>query len=475
MYKAPTDTSSVLIEYYFKETAQLYSCYDSAMNPFRTTVWRLWGSCPVITRTLQSMAAACLVDNFPHLAPIGKQLRREAEDLLKEQEEDDDRSLLAMIMLGGTASWHDPKDLGLPYFNRARKRLSTMSPADLPQGHGNNLLFFKEAMTYWEMLLAYVADDHALHPEVDTDLPRHYYPSKRVPHPWTGVARDTQNTLQEIGRLIRRQRKRAHAHGFVSQRRIREMQQDTREAERLEEHLLSLTFPSEEEVVSPQDRQTPIWHLLTLAEVYRRAGLLQLYRVFPDLLRRRLPLSEISGPVNGSQSERSDAGNHDEEDSSLPSSVRNEWLTTFALDTLSILKQVPAESGTKDFQPFLLVLLSNELRYSSYSESPQGTASISRSEDRPRAPVDTNQGPSLRSVQVSKSRGLILTRLNTYLQLLPPKPIHVCLKIVKATWEKMDDAMKPEQDAVTTMRGSEEEEIYWMDVMISNGWETTMG
>lgn len=34
---------------------------------------------------------------------------------------------------------------------------------------------------------------------------------------------------------------------------------------------------------------TPVWHLLTMAEVYRCTGLMQLYRVFPDLLHNRLP------------------------------------------------------------------------------------------------------------------------------------------------------------------------------------------
>ena len=50
--------SWTLIEYYFKEVAALFSSYDSQMNPFRTTVSRLWGSSLAMCRTMQSMAAA---------------------------------------------------------------------------------------------------------------------------------------------------------------------------------------------------------------------------------------------------------------------------------------------------------------------------------------------------------------------------------------------------------------------------------
>jgi hypothetical protein len=118
-----SDIPSLLVEYYFKEVAGLFSCYDSMMNPFRTTVSQLWQSSPVICRTLQSMAATCLVEESPHLGKIGIQLRQEAMALLENEFKFDDMTLLALLMLGQTASWHDATDLGIPLFNRVRQLL----------------------------------------------------------------------------------------------------------------------------------------------------------------------------------------------------------------------------------------------------------------------------------------------------------------------------------------------------------------
>jgi hypothetical protein len=64
------DPASILVEFYFKETAQLFSCYDSSMNPFRTTVSRQWNSSPLLYKTLSFMAAASLVNDFPQLTAL---------------------------------------------------------------------------------------------------------------------------------------------------------------------------------------------------------------------------------------------------------------------------------------------------------------------------------------------------------------------------------------------------------------------
>lgn len=194
------------------------------MNPFRTTVSRLWGSSAIIYCTLQSMAAACLVDSFPQFGPIGRRLRKEAIELLEKETRCDETSLLALLMLGGTASWHDPRDLGLSFFNRVRSRLASMPMLRLFEGHDNNFHFFHESLIYWEMLLAYVADNNELDPSGGPLMSVEYFPSRKVPHPWTGIARDTQYTVQEFGRLIRRQRKSSYSRRFVSEEHIRELQ-----------------------------------------------------------------------------------------------------------------------------------------------------------------------------------------------------------------------------------------------------------
>lgn len=468
------DPSTTLIEYYFKEVAGLFSSYDSQMNPFRSTVSRLWGSSLAMCKTLQSMAAATLVDDFPQFGPIGTKLRREAIDILRKEAVMDDKSLLALLMLGQTASWHNPNDLGISFFNMLRRHLNSMAANGQRSGSGDNYQFFDEALVYWEMLLSYVADGDTL---VSSGAPASQTAEsvvlQRVPHPWTGIARDTQFTVHEVGRLIRRERNRVRTRRFTSQADILQAQKAIERARELEEKLLSLAHPGEAEVVSPGDYATPVWHLLTIAEVYRCTGLIQLYRVFPDLLRRRtsshnasrsdrspdadpqspfspVDISNIFGSLidatGGCNGDGDD--NEREDDDALFDPLRDHSLTTLALSTMARLKTIPLESRTRCLQPFLLVACSSELRLPPPSSSPS---------------PDDGSGDlhvSSHAIEVSRTRRFILGRLSSFLHVLPPKPIRVCLQLVQEVWRRMDAG---------------EPDVYWMDVMIENGWETTMG
>ncbi|KAJ5681758.1 Aflatoxin biosynthesis regulatory protein [Penicillium maclennaniae] len=402
--------SWTLIEYYFKEVAALFSSYDSQMNPFRTTVSRLWGSSLAMCRTMQSMAAATLVNDFPQFGPLGRKMRDEAVDIITGEAVMDDKSLLALLMLGQTASWHDPKDLGISFFNLLRKQLNSLSSSSECPSYGfvkscsNNYRFFEEALIYWEMLLSFVTDSNSMvFSDSCTYSSDDQLVLQRVPHPWTGIAKDTQFTVHEVGRLVRRERKRVRSRNFTSQEDINRARMAIEKAQELEKRLLGLAHPSEAEIVSPGDDETPVWHLLTMAEVYRCTGLMQLYRVFPDLLRNRLStqttqystttsnrdpffpinLDSMNMSTGFSDTSPNTATNtysnhththttpplssppsiyHQAQDDKTPESLHNNWLTEFAITTISRLKTIPLESRTRCLQPFLLVASCSELR-----------------------------------------------------------------------------------------------------------------
>lgn len=517
--------SWTLIEYYFKEVAALFSSYDSQMNPFRTTVSRLWGSSLAMCRTMQSMAAATLVNDFPQFGPMGRKMRDEAVDIITRETVMDDKSLLALLMLGQTASWHDPNDLGISFFNLLRKQTQAIaSSSDSPdfifaKSCGTNYRFFEEALIYWEMLLSFVADNDSM---MFSNRSRAFSMGEsldlqRVPHPWTGIARDTQFTVHEVGRLVRRERKRIRARQFTSQDEITHAQKAIGKAHELEERLLSLAHPSEAEIVSPGDDETPVWHLLTMAEVYRCTGLMQLYRVFPDLLRKRIPSSgaQCHGttastaqdpffPINlDSMNMSSDflntsprpepSSSHDSARSahispslssppSIYSSTRSQstspddrgalydkWLTEFALTILSRLKTIPLESRTRCLQPFLLVASCSELRLpptptqlQTNNPEPNHGPSSSQTDNEQTGYAPETETPtvSMAAIEVSRTRRFILGRLTSFIHVLPPKPINVCLRLVREVWKRMDAGRN---------------DAYWIDVMIEKGWETTMG
>lgn len=311
-------------------------------------------------------------------------------------------------------------------------------------------------------------------------------------------------------------------------------------ARELEERLLGLAHPTEAEIVSPGDDDTPVWHLLTMAEVYRCTGLMQLYRVFPDLLRSRLPnpnattstthdpffpidldsmnlparfgdIGSSNAPNNSSNPNHhahsspsslpaasnvytrhhhpQNTSNQDQNPDTDPDTLYDNWLTEFAVTTLSRLKTIPLESRTRCLQPLLLVASSSELRLPQLSETPHATTTHSQSRKPSHAhtnnanepgdpsnnefydndPDSNKSGPgsgtetptvSMEAIEVSRTRRFILGRLTSFLHVLPPKPINVCLRLVKEVWRRMDAG---------------ETDSYWVDVMIEKGWQTTMG
>ncbi|KAF9869969.1 hypothetical protein CkaCkLH20_12578 [Colletotrichum karsti] len=462
------DPTTILIEFYFKETARLFSCYDGSMNPFRTTVLRLWDSSPLLYRTLQSMAAANLVEDFPQLAVLGRRFRSEAIHMLESSDKataNSDRTsagttsntLLAMLMLGGSASWHDPKDLGLPFFNKIRRTLKAVES----ENNGVDYQFFHRCMIYWELLLSYVADTDQLDVlEVKSKMyPQEYLSPDLVPHPWTGFAKDTQFAVQRVGRLIRQQRKLAFSRRFTSFSHIKQLEEDMAVASELEGLLSDMHHPLESCVLDPEDRNTPVWQLLTLAEIYRSVGLIQIYHIFPDILDRRLAREG----VYESTKQSSDDAQHTGGDTTQRSyqQIRDEYLTTYAVKVLTSMKTLPLESGTRDFQPFILVSLSSELRLPVSRPGPE--------DNNPMA------GITLEAIETSRMRHFIKGRLESFLNILPPKPIRRCLQIVNRTWELMDQRahmMIAEKHGPASFE--DPQAVYWMDVMIENGWETTM-
>ncbi|KAJ9615327.1 hypothetical protein H2200_001402 [Cladophialophora chaetospira] len=485
--KPITDDSSVLVAYYFKDTAQIFSCYDGNLNPFRKTISTLWAASPLIYHSLSSMAAASLDHIFPQYRSMGLHHRKEAISLIEQASVVDETTLLAMLMLGGTASWHNPRDIGTHFLNLLVKHLHHMKSNGHFKQDATNYRFFQEAAMYWEMLLAYVVDSPELDKSGGSAVIDEQVSSRKVPHPWTGVARDTQYLVQEVGRLVRQQRKRAQLHRFMSHAHVRELRRAMERAEDLEGRLLtiSLSTSRDGDVINPEDAQIPLWHLFTIGDVYRCAGLIQLYRVFPDLLHAKMTLDSGILTLHHENTMSSiNVGVHsavDDVPETSVSSLANRWLCAYTVKTVELLRTIPLESGTKDFQPFLLVALCSELRI---QPEPFHTQAV---EDEAAGIGNMRMGecgtvsksirsPSAGSLPVIRARGLTLSRLNSYLHMLPPRPIHICIDIVKASWERIDEATMRCASARKTNESVEPEavDVYWLDVMMEHGWETTL-
>jgi len=125
---------TMLVEYYFSYVCQIFSSFDGTMNPFRSTVGRLWDGSAPIYYAIQSMAAAYLSHHFPRMAPVGIQMQRETFKCLyqaaqagQDPLENLDKTLLTILLVGQTTAWHNPKDLGLVHLKTAKRLNSKRS------------------------------------------------------------------------------------------------------------------------------------------------------------------------------------------------------------------------------------------------------------------------------------------------------------------------------------------------------------
>lgn len=424
---------SVLVEYYFSNVATLYSCFDGHLNTFRTAVSRLWHSSELVMWTLQSMAAACLARELPHLAQKGLDLRKQAALKARHQLQGEGGSsiiLLCLIMLGQSASWHDPSDLGLCQYLDANQLFESHVAKDMLEETNHhdelNSTFLGQSLTYWAMVLSFVSGvgrKDTAHIASGRTL---RLPSQIIPHPWTLVAPDLMATVSEVGQLLYTHRKECLRNKFWKHADVSAIGEDISRARNLENQLFHHRLPCEGEIADPGDESAPVCDFISVARAYQLCTLLQIYRVFPDILDERraltshvhdvpdILLSGVDGPLPASEANR------------------DVFLEQFALKIIKILAGIPFESHTRSIQSFLYVALSSELR------------------------VPSAEDIQIPHLQVINARSLIRSRLEAYHYVFAPRPAQRKLDIVLKVWESMDQSSRC---------------VYWMDVMVDNGLE----
>ncbi|KAK8204969.1 fungal-specific transcription factor domain-containing protein [Phyllosticta capitalensis] len=455
------DPAMKLVNYYFSNVCPLYSAFDSALNPFRSAVGQIWDSSQSVYYAIQSMAAAQLANFYPEMIFTGLEMQRKAYQSLQDEMQlvtagcqSSDRALLTLLLLGPSASWHDSSDLGLSHLSAARALIYPRLIAPVPPG--NNLLrrrnqFFEEALIYWEMLIGFVEPECTSSNIGPLGLASSFLGGnsdsptaqarKLLPHPWTGIAPKVQTIFAEVGRLIRQERlsksrdraNRSTAFGMMPASsfrtgRAKAAADNLAWATVLEDHLLSASLPTTEDLIDPGDVNTTRADFVAIGEAYRCAGLLELYRVFPSLLRKRLgaahppttTTASAAPPPTASQTSATDA---------------RSFLNSLALHILSMLESLPSSSGTMSTQPILLVAAASELRYVTsldYWDFDAGAAAVRH------------------------ARSFVMERLREFSKRLPRRPLERMMELVEEVWRRGGDT-------------------FWVDVMLEKGWQTVMG
>lgn len=207
-------------------------------------------------------------------------------------------------------------------------------------------------------------------------------------------------------------------------------------ASRLEEQLLTVELPNPSALVDSGDGTTSSQDFIVVAEATRCAALLEIYRVFPENLQRRLGVPSLGFST-------STFGFNDDWSAGLDitSEDNTGFLNSLALHVLDLVAKLPSQSGTRFLQLLIIVVAASELR----------CANLGVNLDF----LDLNPD----TLRILNARSFALERLGAHANRLPAKPVRLMIELVNEVWRRLDLG----------------EEVFWLDVMIANGWETVMG
>ncbi|KAJ4245542.1 hypothetical protein NW762_014051 [Fusarium torreyae] len=434
---------TALSDFFIKEVIPLYCAWDSQVNPMRVVAEKAWQSSKILFHTMQSMAAACLTSVLPELSATAIQERLLALRCLDETSSSSvdypEARMLATVLLCHTASWHDPGNLAKDRFQMTRKLVLDWASTATETDSKSMSKFFQTAVDYWGMLLSFFTDISTItDPTLESPIIGPREPADQLTlHPFVGISGQTVKTLTDVGNLVSQYRSRVSTVRFITEEDMDFFKDKIREARCLEKRLLAYKPVDTSKMQDTDDPRTPLTHLANIDDAYRCVGLLQIYRVFSDLL-----------------AERYNPWGTEEIFSARPPSKKptkaekDYWLTSLALYTLGLLRDIPFESRSRSIQPLILVAISNELR-----RVPQDVASLSVVDQQARELGQT-------AIELAQARNFIKSRLSAYADVLPLRKVGNILELVTSIWNSLDEG---------------EADVYWLDICTRKQLHTLIG
>lgn len=491
--QAPVHLSTTLIEYWFRHICPVRSTFDSEVNNNRSLPRDSWATSEAVFYTMQVMSAACLVDTMPQLNETLPSLREQAT-LAVTQGISQVRNLrvarvtadlvFAVLAMGTSSHWVLPGNLDYPWLESARELLSLWS-VGISAADALLHAYFRQALAYWEMLLTVVgrgsnssniekrrrrycgrlrramfleAGDLGSTTDEHQPFSSGLKPLGTLPNSWCGISNEVIEVFGQVLALCRSACEYNQDKNLLTLDTTSKALCDIAVAHELEQELLSMDFDTTvllEEVqgyhVDTQDDNTPISHLLQTAEAYRKAGLLQLYLTFEDLV------------VNTSDGPDVSTTTHAVPREAMAKETRARSLLNMALQLVATLEKIPTESGAKFIHPMLYLSAAVGLRFHRW---PGGSHGPGIPEDVSSVPLEPSvsqadwalfnstqptsflpeNSDSLATfipqsiVKVAKARRLVWSRLSMIRQASPYKAGDSLLRLVKTIWSEYDKA-----------------------------------
>lgn len=483
MFYTPTHLPTILIQFWFSDVCPMWCIFDSDANYNRRFVYKSWASSEAVYFAVQSMSAACMLDTLPTLTPVLSSLTTKALTVIRSQVSSFWATarlatltipadlLFAIFAMGTSLHWKFGYELGGSLIKDAqciighyKGKLPVMSVSDR-----KHLAYFQKALICWEGLLCAADRDFtpislttrrdAHRSRIRADLnevmplelqfgPSNLPMNELELHPWCGVSSEVLQKFGQVMSLCHLARRRRES---IVQDVELELRCDTGVARELASELKMMNFNVDSHWIntgglytSTNDSDTPITHLLDIAEAYRQACFLQLCLTFDEI-----PIDDSAHPGIGiPTSSNEQFGNQ------IPP-TRVQRLIVLSLRLTEQLKKIPAESGSRCMQPILYLCAACGLQIDS---PPQFQDPTDNQEPDFAAATFT-----LSALKVIQARSFVKKRLGILQQLLPPRYTGTALRLAEAIWAEYDR---------TAGGGSP---LYWFDVMVREKLQTFFG
>ncbi|OGM41834.1 hypothetical protein ABOM_009663 [Aspergillus bombycis] len=462
-----TDSSTILRGYYFAHTCRILSGFDSPTNPLREWVSTLSTQNAVVHFCVLSISAAHLSQQqkYPELSMLAlshhtdvlsslaaavanldaRSLSLEPESVVRSPQSSAAALLLGIIMFGMTSSWHDPSSLGSQHLQAARA---------IFQGLYSERVGARSS--FLPALTSFVVDQRDL-------CPAAYLLPLCTPNepwglinPWSGLSTRLFIHLSEVGAIARQLHHLRWKISSSSSSPTRAASKtalslpDARQpllsqARHLETLFTEYRLPASESVPETGDPSAPVPHFRILARVYQLAALLELYRMFPELLVRRQRPS-LSGRERVPELDDIDSESHSSQ------------LNSLAITILALIASIPETSGTRATQMLALVIAGSTLRRPRTGDD-GGTVSAGGHRVFAFAPTP--------AAEIEHWRSFVASRLQNLVCYVGLHAVQQAGLIVRESWIRADQAVP--------VCGRGLPIVHWIDVMAERGLETILG
>lgn len=464
----PSGALIELVPFYFNVVCHILSTFDSEQNVFRTFVSKKWQDSPIMFYTIQSLAAAKLVWFMPEMKTRSLEFRSLALNDLQERVSAaqywDTELLFIVLLLGVSSSWFDIGDLGIPHLEAVQH--AVINGKVQFSNDFDAISFFRNALIYWEMVSCAVSNKVAYHEyenlgPKETEEPRpvplgakgraQRSPSRMIPHPWTGVASEPQAIFTRISRQIHALRSSTSGSPVGGQN--LDKPGDFLEAVRqLDQSIWAYELPKLHSISNIGDPNTPAIHHLLLAEAYMYANIYQLYRIFPNVRRKRVKwMRELIATQNpydqtpwAASQVRSWTVMLEQDDGT------EKWLRFLGRNVIIRLEQIQTNSGTSCVQALLLLVAATSLSLGPGETDEEASGGLGEQQQEHFVEDKTD---------ILRARQFVLDRLEFLSMTNLSAPIQYVRNIVLEIFKRLDVGA----------------DIFWMDVLHSMGLVTIIG